>query len=99
MAPLYFLGFLFIPLGAGLGYGYLAPGKENLVEGIVGGMLTGGVAGLIYGILQGLATSISVGFMDGLLATTTLTCIFGLGGIFFGAIGGVIWPQIQNFVE
>ncbi|MDM8526747.1 hypothetical protein QUF58_00935 [Anaerolineales bacterium HSG24] len=99
LAPFYCFGALLIPIGAGMAYGYFAPGKENLVEGIVGGVLTGGVAGLLYGLINGTVTMFTAGVMDGLLITVSTGCMFALGGVFFGAIGGVIWPQIQNMVE
>ncbi|MDM8520945.1 hypothetical protein QUF64_12925 [Anaerolineales bacterium HSG6] len=99
MFPLYCFGSFLIPVGAGMAYGYFAPGKENLAEGIVGGVLTGGVAGLLYGLLQGLGALFSTGVMAGMFTTITMGCGFAVGGILFGAIGGVIWPQIQNMVE
>lgn len=96
-------GFL-IPIAAGIGYGYLAPGQEELSQSAIGGALAGGVGGFLLGIFFGISAAISSAVTEGLgeaLAggtVVTLLCVCGLGiaGLVFGAIGGVIWPLIQG---
>jgi hypothetical protein len=97
-------GFL-IPIGAGVLYGYFAPGQEEIGESALGGLLAGGTSGIIYGIFQGLTALIfsifnSSGVVDA-LATSALTtvfsvCGFAISGLLFGAIGGMLWPLIQQ---
>jgi hypothetical protein len=97
-------GFL-IPVGAGALYGYFAPGQEELGESALGGLLAGGTAGIIYGIFQGLTALIfsifdSSGFVVALTASAFTTvfsvCGFAISGLLFGAIGGMLWPLIQQ---
>ncbi len=96
-------GFL-IPVGAGIGYGYLAPGEEDTATSALGGALSGGASGLILGIFSGLSSAVSTAmsssvgdaFASGTAATLLCVCGLGLGGLVFGAIGGVIWPLIQG---
>ncbi len=96
-------GFL-IPVGAGIGYGYLAPGEEDMATSALGGALSGGASGLILGIFSGLSSAVSTAvysnvgdaLASGTVATLLCVCGFGLGGLAFGAIGGVIWPLIQG---
>jgi len=96
-------GFL-IPIGAGIGYGYFAPGEEDMTTSAIGGALSGGASGLILGLFSGLSSGVAAAFSSNIgdaLAGgvgTTLLCVcgFGLSGLLFGAIGGVIWPAIQN---
>jgi hypothetical protein len=98
-------GFL-IPIAAGLGYGYLAPGKEETTQSAIGGALAGGASGFLLGIFFGINALVSGAVTEGLglgeaLAggtVVTLLCVCGLGiaGLIFGAIGGVIWPLIQG---
>ena len=96
-------GFL-IPIGAGLAYGYFAPGEEDTAQAAIGGAIAGGVSGILLGVFFALQGSISSGIQDGLgsalIAGTfgTLLCSGGLGtmGFVLGALGGVAWPMIQN---
>lgn len=90
--PFSCLGGLFIPIGAGLAYGYFAPGKEDLSQGLVGGALTGAVAVAIFSFLSAI-------FSSGIMVTIGSTIFGAIFGAVFGAIGGFIWPQIQDFVE
>lgn len=96
-------GFL-IPIAAGIGYGYFAPGKEEIKDSAVGGALAGGASGLLLGIFFGISATVNTAVSDSLGnalaggAIVTLLCVCGLGiaGLIFGAIGGVIWPLIQR---
>ena len=101
----YCLGGFLIPVAAGLGYGYLAPGDEDYGESAVGGALSGGAAGILYGLLFGfgtlIITAISGGGIgeavaSGVLTTIFSACGFTFAGIIFGALGGVLWPLIQG---
>lgn len=109
--PLVCLGWVLIPLGAGLGYGYLAPGKEALGESALGGALAGGFSGLVYGLVSGIASMLTgagqVAMMEdpemlpGALASGAFgliisICVPLIGGLIFGAIGGVLWPVFQG---
>ncbi len=97
-------GFL-IPVGAGILYGYFSPGKEEIGESALGGMVAGGVSGILYGIFQGL-TALIFSIFDGggvvdVLAASAITtvgsmCGFGIAGLIFGAIGGLGWQLIQQ---
>jgi len=66
-APFACIGGFFIPFGAGLGYGYFAPGEENTTEGVVGGLLTGIVSGLIYGAISGLGAFLVADFSTAIM--------------------------------
>lgn len=96
-------GFL-IPIGAGLAYGYFAPGEEDLTQSAVGGTLAGGASGILLGIFVAIQGSISSGISEGLGsaiaagAAGTFICAggLGIGGLIFGAIGGLLWPLIQQ---
>ena len=106
--PLICLGWFLIPFGAGMGYGYLAPGKETLNESALGGALAGGVAGLIYGILSGIATATVGGSATAVMEQADVAVNFGGGellislccpallGFALGALGGVAWPMFQR---
>lgn len=96
--PFSCLGYLFIPIGAGLAYGYFAPGKEDLSQGLIGGALTGAVAVAIFSFLSAIfsADILSITGIIAAIFSTTLGAVFGA---VFGAIGGFIWPQIQDYVE
>ena len=54
IAVLLIIGLLVIPFGAGLYYGYLAPGHENMLQAAIGGALSGFVGGIIIGAAFGL---------------------------------------------
>jgi hypothetical protein len=96
-------GFL-IPIGAGIGYGYFAPGEEDVAQSALGGALSGGASGLLLGVFFGVSAAINgaitAGLEEALVGGTVLTliCVCGLGiaGLVFGAIGGAIWPVIQK---
>lgn len=90
--PFSCLGYLFIPIAAGLAYGYFAPGKEDLFQGLIGGALTGAVSVAIFSFLFYI-------FSSGIMVTIGFTVFWAIFGAVFGAIGGFIWPQIQDFVE
>lgn len=96
-------GFL-IPIGAGLGYGYFAPGEEEIMDSAVGGALAGGASGLLLGIFAGLSATVTSVVTENVGeaviggAILTLLCVCGLGimGMVLGAVGGAIWPLIQK---
>lgn len=96
-------GFL-IPIGAGIGYGYLAPGEEDMATSALGGALSGGASGLILGVFSGFSSAVNTAMSSsmgdalagGTITTLLCVCGLGLGGLIFGAIGGVIWPLIQK---
>ena len=97
-------GFL-IPIGAGALYGYFAPGREDIGESALGGLLAGGTAGIIYGIFQGISALVFLIFdssnvVDALAASAITTvfsvCGFAIAGLLFGAIGGMLWILIQQ---
>lgn len=109
-APLACLGAVLLPAGAGLGYGYLAPGKEELGQSAVGGALAGGFSGFAYGFVVGLVSLITgagtavmledadilAGTASSIVAFVGSLCIPIVTGLIFGAIGGVLWPLIQG---
>lgn len=109
--PLVCMGWVLIPLGAGLGYGYLAPGKEMMGESALGGALAGGFSGLVYGLVSGvvgLITNAGTAAMiddpdmipgalaGGVAGLFIAICLPLVGGLVFGALGGVIWPLVQG---
>ena len=108
--PLACLGWFLIPAGAGLGYGYLAPGKEDLAQSALGGALAGGFGGLVYGLISGILAAVTNAGMAAFIEQTDIVAtasggIFSfffslcppiIGGLIFGAIGGVIWPLVQE---
>lgn len=108
--PLACLGWFLIPTGAGLGYGYLAPGKEDLAQSALGGALAGGFGGLVYGLMSGIMAAVTdagmAAFVEqtdivatasgGLISFFLSLCPPLIGGLIFGAIGGLIWPLVQE---
>lgn len=96
-------GFL-IPIAAGIGYGYFAPGEEDMATSALGGALSGGAGGLLLGILSGISAGVGSAaseglggaFVGGTAVTLLAVCGLGFAGLLFGAIGGVIWPTIQK---
>lgn len=108
--PLACLGWFLIPMGAGLGYGYYAPGKEDMGQSAIGGALAGGFGGLVYGLISGILAAVTNAGMATFVEQTDLVatasggvasfflslCPPLIGGLFFGAIGGVIWPLVQG---
>lgn len=109
-APLLCVGGLLLPLGAGLGYGYWAPGKEELTESAIGGALAGGFGGFVYGLVTGLVSmatdagaaaflegsGVAVAARSGIGIFLVSLCLPIVGGLVFGAIGGILWPLVQG---
>ncbi len=98
-------GIVLIPLGAGLYYGYLAPGEESIGQSVIGGALSGFVAGIILGIAFGINAFMLAGVTTGLLGTAirssigvtiVVALVAGIFAAIVGAIGGVIWKFVQN---
>ena len=88
-------GGIFIPIAGGMGYGYFATGKEDTQTAAIGGALSGGVSGIIMGVgsaLLGTETFTVSGPIAGAV------CL-GIMGFVLGAIGGVVWPQIQDRIS
>lgn len=85
-------GGIFIPVAGGMLYGYFAEGQEDTQTAAIGGALSGGVSGIIMGVgsaILGTETIAVSGPIAGALC-------FGFFGFVLGAIGGVVWPQIQD---
>jgi hypothetical protein len=98
-------GIVLIPFGAGMYYGYLAPGEESMGQSVIGGALSGLVAGVILGIalginafmLAGISTGIlGYAIMGGIGATVLSAVIIGIFAAIMGAIGGVLWQVVQK---
>lgn len=96
---------LVLPVGAGMYYGYLAPGEETSFQSIVGGALSGAVAGIVLGIAFGLnrftLSVVSTGLLGyavvSSFAVAALTgAILGVFGAILGGIGGILWKVVQN---
>ena len=97
-------GIVLIPFGAGLYYGYLAPGEETMGQSVIGGALSGFVAGIILGIALGINAFMLAGISTGILGyaiagsivvTIASAIIIGVFAAIMGAIGGVIWKVVQ----
>lgn len=101
---LLFCGGIFIPIAGGMMYGYFAVGEEDTRTGAIGGALAGGASGVILAVFsailntitgtvaEGVGSGLAAGAGTGILGTICL----GLLGFGFGALGGVIWPMVQN---
>ena len=98
-------GIVLIPFGAGLYYGYLAPGEESIGQSVVGGALSGLVAGIILGIAMGINTFTITAVSTGLLGdaipasigvTVIIAVIVGLFAAIMGALGGILWQFVQE---
>lgn len=98
-------GIVLIPMGAGLYYGYLAPGEETMGQSVVGGALSGLVSGIILGIAFGLdaftMTAISTGLLGGavvgsITVTILVAAVAGIFAALMGAIGGALWQLVQR---
>lgn len=85
-------GGIFIPIIGGMGYGYFATGKEDTQTSAIGGALSGGVSGIIMGAGSALIGSDTLSVSGPIAGALCL----GFMGFALGAIGGVIWPQIQD---
>ena len=108
--PLLCIGAFLLPIGAGLGYGYFAPGREDLGTSAIGGALAGGFGGFAYGLISGLLglvtnagaaamledSNIVVGAGGTAISFLGALCIPIVTGLVLGAIGGLLWPLIQG---
>ena len=98
-------GIVLIPFGAGLYYGYLAPGEETMGQSVIGGALSGFVAGIILGIALGINAFMLAGISTGILGyavagsivvTIASAIIIGLFAAIMGALGGILWKVVQK---
>jgi hypothetical protein len=98
-------GVFLVPLGAGLLYGYFAPGHENLGQGALGGALAGTATGLIFGLFnivtQSVISLLEGSSLAGVAVGGTLGLVLvGCGSVIFGgllgAVGGAIWVIFQG---
>jgi hypothetical protein len=108
IAGLMLVGIVAIPLGAGLYYGYLAPGEETFGQSTIGGALSGLVAGIILGIavgvnafMLGAASTGVLGYAvkGGIGATILFATDFGLFAAVVGGIGGMLWQLVQKQID
>ncbi|MEP7285370.1 MAG: hypothetical protein ABI947_06350 [Chloroflexota bacterium] len=108
LMPLLCISFALVPTGAGLGYGYLAQGKGNLVWG---GALTGALGGFLYGVGAGLISLAgnigAAAFLQdvqviarygntSIIGAAMSLCAATVIGLIFGAIGGALWPIFKR---
>lgn len=105
LTVLMLLSAVIIPFGAGLYYGYLAPGEETMGQSVVGGALSGLVAGIILGIAFGINAfmlgAVSTGVLgiaieSGIGVTILSAAVFGIFAAIMGAIGGAFWQVVQK---
>lgn len=97
-------GGILIPIGAGMLYGYFAPGQEDTSTAAIGGALAGGAGGIILAIFSAISGSVAAGMQDGLSSGLAaglgggiiVSICFGISGFVLGAIGGLIWPMVQK---
>lgn len=98
-------GALLVPIGAGMYYGYLAPGEESSFQSIVGGALSGLLAGFILGLAFGLNTLLRTTITTGLLGAAIAGSagvfimtggILGVVGAILGGVGGLLWKFTQR---
>jgi hypothetical protein len=108
--PLLCVGVFLLPLAAGAGYGYLAPGKESLQVSALGGALAGGFGGFIYGLVSSVVGFVSragvttyledsgvvAGARVGVVEVILILCFSAFFGVVLGAIGGALWPVFQG---
>jgi hypothetical protein len=108
--PLLCLGVFLLPVAAGLGYGYFAPGKESLQQSALGGALAGLAASIIYSLVTAVVAAASragvfvflqdnnliPGSRVGALELVLLSCVSIFLGLLFGALGGALWPVFQG---
>lgn len=108
--PLLCIGAVVLPIGAGMGYGYFTPGREEMSQSALGGALAGAFGGLAYGIgsgIMGLITNagaaafledadIAVSAGGGIMGLLLSTCLSVVAGLVLGAIGGLLWPAFQR---
>ncbi len=105
IATLILIGLVLVPLGAGMYYGYLAPGREGWLQAGLGGALSGAVGGLIIGIavginqfMVGVVNNIGLGLsvVSSTAVIIIVAAVLGVFGAILGAIGGVLWPLVQD---
>lgn len=104
IALCFLCGGVLIPVAAGMLYGYFAPGQEDTATAAVGGALAGGAGGIILAVFSSVSGAITAGMQEGIgsgLAAGAVSGIFGalclgFAGFVLGAIGGLIWPLVQN---
>lgn len=97
-------GGVLIPIAGGMLYGYFAPGLEDTTTAAIGGALAGGVGGILLAIFSSISNAVTAGLQEGIgggLAAGAISGVFGalcLGimGFILGAIGGIMWPLVQN---
>ena len=98
-------GIVVIPFGAGMYYGYLAPGEETMGQSVIGGALSGFVSGIILGIALGINAFMLAGIStrilgDAITASLVVTIasavIIGVFAAIMGAIGGILWQVVQD---
>lgn len=108
--PLLCLGAVLLPIGAGMGYGYFTPGREEMTQSATGGALAGGFGGFVYGLVNGIVSMITGAGAAAMLdefdvaagAGTDIVgllggvCLSVVFGLVLGAIGGVLWPVFQR---
>lgn len=104
IAICFLCGGILIPVGGGMLYGYFAPGQEDTATSAIGGALAGGVGGILLAVFSAISGAITTGLQEGLgggLAAGIGSGIvgalcLGIAGFVLGAIGGLIWPLVQN---
>lgn len=105
IATLILIGLILVPLGAGMYYGYLAPGREGWLQAGLGGALSGAVGGLVIGIAVGInqfmvelinTSSIGLSIVSSTAVILIVAAVLGVLGAILGAIGGVFWPIVQD---
>lgn len=108
--PLLCIGAVLLPIGAGMGYGYFTPGREEMSQSALGGALAGAFGGLAYGLgtgIMGLITNagatafledadIAVSAGGSVVGLLLSTCLSVVVGLVLGAIGGLLWPMFQR---
>ena len=92
-------GGIFIPIAGGMMYGYFAEGKEDTQTAAIGGAIAGGASGLIFAILGAVLGTVSDGLAAGIATGLISSICLGLFGFALGALGGVLWPLIQDNVS
>lgn len=104
IAILFLCGGFFIPIAAGMLYGYFAPGEEDTSTAAIGGALAGGASGILLAIFSAISNAvvgtatdgIGTGLAGGAMSGIVGALCFGIMGFVLGAIGGLIWPFIQK---
>lgn len=108
--PLLCIGAFLLPVGAGIGYGYFTPGREDMGQSALGGALAGGFGGFAYGLGTGVmafitnagagamleGADIAVGAGGTVVSFFVSLCIPIVTGFLLGALGGLIWPLLQG---